>query len=752
MSLDKIFGESGKSITASLESLRSGVWTKEDGIEQHIHVLPKAPYNGKKPSTNPRLRIDRVLLNSANKARPTYRFDNEYFRSTDFLDRMADVMYSDIQDKNEAQIIEILSDTELLERISSMLFMERGVRADSDRYELLYLVDGLQAQLDKSRHKDPKVQSLYIDIISMILSANNLVSQNSTFQTMHLDTSVAVDYATFRKHQLAYSLGKELESVKLEKAEIGGEGKGNKYIYPQFFTSVVDETFSDIITALKKVATANQRHKQLMLQLSDFASGDIERNVDGLEAELSALSTNLSLVLYAFQFSSSASQTRGVVTAEAMRTASAEIGDFLTKSSRIQAVRVSDLAAHVTVMQTKNPRTHQVEGTLMATSRVLAAGRDVFFTAGEPLASHEKVYSLRTFGEYIDPMLPADFDFLSEGQCLNLAMEAIGHQSYNKGLVYDLTSTNAFDRKVFAMCLAISRSHKILIDKQETNKKGMKEEVDLGSVNIYYEFEPKVTMEQSTLQVSLNNRYYTMDPYEVIAYTGEITATKKLPGYNCQLRLEEDKRNLVDYSRMQEAIKDLSQPIYTTKFIVKNDKGDDAPVELKTTPLELADIKDQVPKAYATISQTNLEATQLKVRLLVVAWMNLSSELEGDEEKAFDDSRMTAVRAGMQRIAQYAFESMLDVVLTNPHSKAAVDWSIRDIANRHSVTKSYSRFYGDETMMVNVTLHVASVLLAHLQGLPSSELSTLHKMITSTQAVAWSMGSRRMSDLLKNHS
>jgi hypothetical protein len=244
-------------------------------------------------------------------------------------------------------------------------------------------------------------------------------------------------------------------------------------------------------------------------------------------------------------------------------------------------------------------------------------------------------------------------------------------------------------------------------------------------------------------QVSLGDSYRTTDPREVIALTGEVDNTsKELPGYTCQLKLDTGSRNLIQLMPGVETIARLDEPLYITDVEYKDKQGDEQTVRLETTPLAMLDLADDFDNVYITRSLTNQEDDSLLIRKIVAAWASLvTAKEQSDGNKSID--------AMMNRVAMTAFDAMVDIVIANPSATGAVDYMVRKVANEQGVFKNYHRFYGDERLMTQVTLYVASVLMVHLGGMAKTEVKALHTMINETEAIAWAMASRKMAAVIR---
>jgi hypothetical protein len=289
------------------------------------------------------------------------------------------------------------------------------------------------------------------------------------------------------------------------------------------------------------------------------------RDVDAVPVDLQdpilELCNNYSLMSYALETVRPIPPKHDVMI---LLQAIADINDFLRNSSHVSVPTVKALAAHVNVAVSRSKKTDFVESVLLTTDRSKANGRDVFVKY-DNIGPFETIYAQNDLALAVEGLMASDSDVFPQDEVNDALLNAVSEQPLVKGLVMDFTAINEYDRDLLAAVVAISRSTRVVVQPGVNSA---------DSPSLIYTCRPNQKIAGIDQAIVLDDTFTTDDPREVIALTGEQKAQYSFAGFNCQLRLDNEGRNLIQIENEDAFIVQLDNPLYKSTITAARNGGE----------------------------------------------------------------------------------------------------------------------------------------------------------------------------------
>lgn len=728
MDPEAIFGETGSLFHTHAQELTDNYWTGEKNHEllKHVYRVEPNSFHTGGNEGHPDLRVTTFLVNAdAHRVRRFTMLDQGQLHSREFSELLAEAL----EVHSTRKIRQLVDSDTLIDNIVNEFIPRNGLRLIGKTYTSLYVTNKVIEHCSREGYSSA-LGTLAAYIWVSVMSANHLIDSYDELRQMRYVDTLGISEQMFRTQYIAYFLAKKLSKLDLEQPGMRREDAGVAIVQRRVFAAWMKEVFSRIAMAFRDAALQRQRYDNALAQIGLVATGDLELVPVSIQNECLQLGSYWNLL--AFSIDASRNKTRATLTASELELERSiqDMIEFLMKSQQIEGWRATDIANYVTVEPIIDDETGWIESIVMTTERDRAKGREAFYSPSS-VGDYRKTYAEPDLSSRIEGLLASDSTVFQTAKLDRLLYTALNQAPVSTSLVYDFTAAHDIDRDIFAAAVALTRSDKVRLSRDTE-----------GNYELVYSVKPSHRLVTSKNALSLQDMVSTADPRLIIAVTGGVTGKSLLPGYNCQLQLDTRSRNLVQI-RNADFITPFDEPLYVYTLTYKDEKNAEQSVRLEHTPLKLLSLDDLFEGAQGTHSMTNREQDMLEIRKIVLAWLSIETAM-----KKADESDIPALDSLRTQLATVVLDNMIDVVINNPATLAGLDLVVRQVAAKHGIRRTHRKLYRDEHIVSHIALYVAGIALAHMQGVPVRELTALNHMIDTSDAIAWSVISDRISKLM----
>lgn len=720
-----IFGEAADDLDAAMDGFDRDKWYGKEGVlTRHFYKVDGLSYTGGSDKGHPDLTLNSCLVNRR-RGRPysIYAHDKSGLKSPNFAETMGQYMIG--KTSMNSDLVKALNDQDAIGKFVELWALNNGVQK-TDRF--LGTDDVYTATQDSFNGYAVEEKRIMAPIMMAILDYNGYITNYAEMKTIHIETETGVKLDHFEKAFVAHELSKSLGTVGLDMGDANLSTSNRERIRPRTIVSSLITVCARIAMHVMQAYNYRTMVRTALHYVYKIAEGAIEDVPMSVQAQALTLASNWTLIEYGAQLTPSKIKAQEYMAVESIQL----LTEFLQQSEIIEVMRATELAQHVRVAVTRDIENGFVESVIMDTRHNRQEGRDVFYKAGK-IGPFSKLYVEPAVKSGIDGLFKGNEEVLPHEQVRNGLIDTMANVSYANRLVMDFTAATDYDRNLFATAVAVTRAKKVRYihanDRRDEKR---------AAISLVFYVKPTERLTAAAAPANLLDEIRTIDPREVIALTGETSDSMvERPGFDATLKLDGANLNYVDVSEVK-LMQELSKPLYTTEI----DVNGFMPFEVTTTPMHMLDLGDR-DEVYSTFSSTNYEDDILTIRMYMASWMTLRlQEEQTPNEKAIEVFKINMARTVMTH--------MVELTLNNSIASMSTDSLVREFANRQGVTRSYGRFYSDERIMLVIRMYVASVLMIHLSGASQDEIKALHKIVTDTNILTRSLGTKVVESLSRN--
>jgi hypothetical protein len=724
--ITSLYGIDEEQMSSVLSNVNPASWlSDEEGqLTDHLSVVDPSSYETGNDSAHPGFQITSFLLNRRlHRARSIFVHDRSGMTGENFIETLAN--YAMTNPSYVKDLSRALSDDRAITNISNVMTTQRGLKQANKMHATLPVIEYIQ---DAWKFEDLKILSPIQTILLTIFDDNGYVHEHEDMRKVVVDSTVAISATQFEASYAAYHLSKKFGTVSTDLKEANLTSDHHRIVSSSILKSELTVKLAMVAAILREAVSYKNHLNSALFYIAKMAKG--EKEVVPLAARTTAetLGQYWNLVEFATKVHPTTVSPKEWEAEHMM----AQLFEFVENSEMIEVRRVADIASFVQVDVTRDPHDRDIEQVLLTTKRARANKREVYYNSGQ-LAGFDKLFVEKPVQEATDALFAADAAILPQGLVKDRFLDAIAQLDNGAGVVYNFTSTDPLDRKMFAAAVALQRTKRVNMAYKTPTIQGPNAEVEL----VYY-VRPTEIIAGIETERNRIDEFRTTDPHVVIALTGGQNSTKELPGYDTTLHLDPSRLNMVDLTSYDYTI-ELDKPLY--KATIEATK-EGKPVTFSNTPLDLLNLKE-LDNVYATYSASNRDDDRLTVRMMMMTWAAL-------DIAALDSNYKAGVEAFRSTVARVILEHWVDSTLHNPAAQVATDVLVRQYANGQKVYRNFGRFYADERVMLNVRMYIAAMQYCHFLGLTVDEVKAINQIVVDSDALTRSLGSIALGKLSTN--
>jgi hypothetical protein len=720
---EEIFGQASEVMENAFEdssedNMFKQLFDKNGELTPHFYRVDGGSYQSGKDDAHPSFRLTTVLLNSRmNKTRHVMAYNDAGLSSPDFREQLIAVAMEKGLNKTNTDVLKPLEDRAITKRIISDLVPKGGIQSKDKSLDIVSVYDAVK----DATNLDDSILRLVSTVYISVLNENGYIHDFLDLKKVMVDRELAIDFERFTNVYMISHLKNDFDTLDLDMGDANLKKNFRDRVRPNIITSNLDRVFNNVVMVLRSLLDHKAYLTDALYYTTQMAQGNIENVPEEVRAGCLSLSQTWNLLEYGIKL------PIGSIKPQPYRAYKAvdKLTKFLVeKNDFIQPTPISEIASFVRVDATRNLVSDEIESIIMSTDRNRVDGRDVFIKMGD-LMGFDKLMTQPELQNDLDALYPSAHEAFPKEMVLRGITLAASSCDFLGRVVMDFTSLREYDRDMFAMSVAVTRSSKVTFSREGTVKQGARAEITL----IYY-VKPTERLYGVVTGVNLNDELRTTEPREVIMLTGAtVTEPAVMEGYHAKLLLNDDAINFIDISEVTN-ISDINEPAYKSSIVRPGSK--DQSIDLELSPLEMLR-QDKIENLCCSSSITNAEDDLISYRLFLASWALLKIQKAQSQEND-EDEDVPAIESAMSSLVGDAASEFILFTATSTVASHVVEDVVRIVANREGLFKGHTRLYGDERLMLQIRTYVAGILVAHFSGLTSKQVKRALNVIKDSSS------------------